>query len=77
MMSELFTIEEVNLMCIFDTSKRDALIAELTEAIPDFDEPELVEIAEGVLDKISTMSDEDFAALNLCPEYEEYDYEEV
>ena len=80
MMSELFTIEEVNLMCIFDTSSRDALIAELTGAISDFDEPELVEIAEGILDKLSKMSEEDFAALNLCPEYEEYeeyDYEEV
>ena len=71
-MYELFTIEEVNLMCIFDTSSRDALVAEITAAISDFDEPELVEIAENVVTKLAKISDADFAALELYPEYEDY-----
>jgi hypothetical protein len=74
-MDILFTVEEVNLMCIFDTSGRDALIASLTAAVPDFDEPELAEIAENVLVKLSRMSDEDFGALELYPEYDDYDKE--
>ena len=70
-MPELFTVEEINLMCVFDTSGRDALIAELTAAIPGFDEPELAGIAENVLSKLAKMSGADFAALELYPEYED------
>ena len=76
MMDELFTVEEVNLMCIFDTSSRSALIAELTAAIHGFDEPELTEIAGSVLTKLTKMSDADFTALELYPEYEDYDEEQ-
>jgi hypothetical protein len=75
MMFEQFTIEEVNLICIFDTSSKDALITELTAAVPEFDEPGLDEIAESVLAKLAKMSDADFAALELYPEYEDYDEE--
>ena len=71
-MNDLFTVEEVNLICIFDTSSRNALIESLTVAIQDFDEPELTEIAEGVRSRLSIMSDADFAALELYPEYEDY-----
>jgi hypothetical protein len=74
-MFEQFTVEEVNLICIFDTSSRDALIAGLCAALPDFDEPELAEITESVLGRLATMSDTDFDALELCPEYEDYDEE--
>ena len=76
-MYEQFNIEEVNLMCIFDTSSRAALIAEITAAIPEFEEPELTEIAENVLGKLATITDADFSALELYPEYEDYDEMEV
>jgi hypothetical protein len=75
-MFEQFTVEEINLMCIFDTSSRDALIAELTVAVPEFTEPELAEIAEGVLNRLSQMTDADFAALELYSEYGDYDEQE-
>ena len=45
----IFTIEEENLICIFDVTSRDALIAGICGALPDFDDPELREIAEGSL----------------------------
>jgi len=76
MMFELFTIEETNLICIFDTSGRSALIAELAAAVSNFEEPELTEIAETALCKLSKMSDTDFAALEFYPEYEDYDEEQ-
>jgi len=76
-MFERFTVEETNLMCIFDTSSRYTLIAELTAAVPEFDEPELSEIAENVLAKLEKMSDAEFSALELYPEYEDYDEQEV
>ena len=77
MMFEQFTVEETNLICIFDTGSRDALIAELSVAVPEFDDLEMEEIANNVLAKLSVMSDADFAALELYPEYGDYDDEEV
>ena len=76
-MFERFTVEETNLMCIFDTSSRDTLIAELMAAVPEFDEPELGEIAENVLAKLEKMSDAEFSALELYPEFEDYNEQEV
>jgi hypothetical protein len=73
-MNELFTVEEINLMCIFDTSSREKLIAELTSAIGDFDDAEMLEIAENVLRKLSDMSDGEYFPLDLFPEYEEVDF---
>jgi hypothetical protein len=72
-MTGQFTIEEINLMCIFDTSSKETLIAELLEAISGFEEPELAEIAQSVLYRLARMSDADFAALELYPEYGDYE----
>ena len=81
MMVEQFTVEEINLMGIFNAETRMALIAELEAALPDFDEPELIEITENVLAKLRKMSDADFDELELYPEYGEYDdyaeYDEI
>ncbi|MDR1322597.1 MAG: transposon-transfer assisting family protein [Gracilibacteraceae bacterium] len=71
-MNEIFTVPEVNLMGIFDVSSRENLIAELTGAAAEFEDEEMLEIAALALDKLSGMSDAEFAALDLCPEYEDY-----
>ena len=81
-MNELFTVEEINLICIFDISSRADLISEVSAAVGDFDtgdsqsDAELKEIAENVLAKLKGMNDADFAALELCPEYSDDDYYE-
>ena len=71
-----FTVEEENLLCIFDTSSRAAAIAEICGVLPDFDEPELREIAGDVLRKLEAMSGVEFAALDFSPEYFSDDEEE-
>jgi hypothetical protein len=76
-MFEQFTVEEINLMCIFDTSGRSRLISELTEAMQGFDNPELAEIAANALKKLNNMSDLEFAAIELYPEYGDNDETEV
>jgi len=43
--------------------------------MPDFDEPELVDIANNVIRKLKTMSDEDFSVLDFSPEYFDDDAE--
>lgn len=74
-MMEQFTVEEINLLCIFDTRSRDALIQDLTAAIHDFDDDEILEIAENALRKVTKMSGEDFAALDFCPMYDDDEME--
>jgi len=66
---DVFTVEEENLLCIFDISSRAKLISELSAVIPDFDDPEIREIADNALRKLNTMSDADFTAVHLTPAY--------
>ena len=73
----IFTVEEENLICIFDVGSRGALIAEIRGTLPDFDEPEMLEIAENVLAKLDVMDDEEFSALLFCPAYYNDDETEV
>lgn len=68
-----FTVEEINLMCIYDTSGRGRLLAGIRESLPDILEPELSELAQGVIGRLEAMTDREFAALDLAPEY---DFEE-
>jgi hypothetical protein len=75
-MNEPFTVEEVNLMCIYDAKSRLGLMDAIIDAMDDYEDDELLELAVGVADKLSKMSDADFAELNLCPEYgDDDDYE--
>lgn len=72
---EKFTVEEINLMCVYDTGTRTGLIAELeamqTHLEPD--ETELAELTRSATGKLSAMSDEEYAILSetLIPDYEE------
>lgn len=61
-----FTVEESNLMCIYNTGSRADLIAELTEMQNHLaaDESELKELTKTVLVKLSEMSDEEFDSLS-------------
>ena len=70
-MIEQFTVEEINLICVFNKQNRNELIFELIEAITDFEDDEMFEIAQTALNKVSKMSDEDFAALELYPVYDD------
>ena len=72
----MFTVEEINLICIFDISGRAALIDGIRAALPDFYEPEMREIAESALGKLETMTDAEFSAIDLTPEYDFEDDEE-
>lgn len=72
-----FTIEEENLICIFDVSNRTVLIHELRDSLSDFDEPELREIAENTIRKLNAISDAEFAELVLTPVYNVEESEET
>lgn len=68
-----FSFEEMNLMCIYNTGSRKDLISNLEEMRPhlDDDEMELKELTDSTLEKLRTMSDEEFDALELYPDFDE------
>ena len=72
---EKFTIEEINLMCIYNTGTRTGLIDELTAMSGHLepDETELSELTRSVTEKLSNMSDDEYLAITqaLVPDYEE------
>lgn len=68
-----FTNDEMNLMCIYDTGSRTGLMDALSEMRKELntDEIELRELTDSTLDKLSAMSDEDYAKLELYPDFDD------
>ena len=68
-----FTNGEMNLMCIYDTGNRTGLINALSEMRKelDTDEAALRELTDSTLNKLSAMSDEDYAKLELYPDFDD------
>jgi hypothetical protein len=66
----VFTVEEINLICVYDTSDRGRLLTGIRESLPHLLEPELKELAQGVIGRLEAMTDREFAALVLAPDYE-------
>lgn len=65
MIMDRFTVEETNLICIYNTGTREGLLDELSEMQTHLedDETELIELTKSVIDKISAMSNDDFDSL--------------
>lgn len=74
-MAMQFSNDEMNLMCIYsvDSETREGLIIALTDmlSVLGADEIELRTLTERTIIKLNSMSDEDFDALELIPDYEE------
>lgn len=71
-----FTFEEMNLMCIYNSSgTREGLIAALSEmrGYLEPDEDELRTLTDSALAKLGRMTDAEFAALDLFPDLETED----
>mgnify|MGYP002674365521 FL=1 len=68
-----FTNDEMNLMCIYDTGSRTGLMNALSEMRKELstDEIELRELTDSTLNKLSAMSDEDYAKLELYPDFDD------
>ena len=68
----MFTNGEINLLCIYNTGTREGLIAELTQMRDylDTEETELLALTDSALGKLRDMSDEEYAALDLFPDFD-------
>lgn len=61
-----FTVEETNLLSIFHTESRAALIEAVTAVMPDMD-GDMRELAVGCIAKLAALSEEEYAALSFVP----------
>jgi hypothetical protein len=60
-----FSAEEINLMAIFDTNTREALRNDLLSALHDVYEPEMIEVIGSTLEKLDSLTDEEFAEIGF------------
>ena len=68
-----FTNDEMNLMCIYDTGSRTGLMKALSEMRKELstDEVELRKLTDSTLNKLAAMSDEDYANMELYPDFDD------
>lgn len=63
-----FSQDEINLMCIYDTSDKAELLKELRFSVPYIEDMELKSITETVIDKLERMTNDEFSKLELEPD---------
>ena len=64
-MKNLFTVEESNLICIFQNGSRTKVMEDINRALKYIDDTDMIELCENVLEKLVKISDEEFALLNF------------
>ena len=62
---EKFTVEEINLMCVFDAAGRTELIEDICRVLPHLDDKDMEELANRVIGKLQNMTDDEFAEVVL------------
>ena len=67
-----FTFDEINLMCIYNTGTRTGRMQALTDMRWQLapDETELLELTDSALRKLGRIADEQFAELELVPDFD-------
>ena len=71
-MNDFFTIEEINLICIYSGMDRIKAIEGIAEILPEIDyDQDMIELACSALNKLSVITDEEFMDMNLTPVWEE------
>lgn len=73
-----FTFDEMNLMCIYNTGTKEGLINALKEmrGYLEPDEAELLTLTDSTLEKLSSMGDMEFEALELYPDFDDKEDED-
>ena len=64
-MNNKFTVEEVNLICIFEWKIRTKVISDIKKAIKYLDDDEMVELSNRVVAKLDDMTDKEFAEMEF------------
>ena len=62
-----FTQDEINLMCLYDTSDKAQLLTGLRLALPYIEDAELIAMVTTVISKLERISSDEFSRLDLVP----------
>jgi len=62
---EDFSVPELNLMCIYDTSSRENLLKSLNEGLKDTYDSEMIELFELVIEKLRKTDDTVFSEIGF------------
>ena len=60
-----FTVEEINFMCVFETQDRTQILEDIRRVMPHIKDSDMEKLAEQVLGKLQSMTDEEFAEVSL------------
>ncbi len=71
-----FTPDEVNLICIYDTSNRERLIKEMGRSFKLVADKELADIMWSAIRKLGSMTDTEYSELELMPTITDEDTED-
>lgn len=71
-----FTSDEMNLICIYDTSDKAELEKQLRLSVPYIENAELREITETVINKLERMTAEEFEQTEFIPTVTSEDMED-
>ena len=63
-----FTVEEINLMCCFNTSSRKRLIGDMKSVTLNDVDSEIAELMYKTIQKLEAMSDAEFEELYIMPD---------
>lgn len=66
-MNNPFNVEEVNLICIYQSKDRAVVIQGIRGALPHLKDLDMLELAKQVLAKLEHMTDAEFAELEFVP----------
>lgn len=64
-MTHNFTVEEVNLICIFAGESRSQVIGDIERALQYLDDLDMEELSNRIIGKLRNMTDEEFEQLEL------------
>lgn len=70
-----FTVDEMNIISIYDTSGRDNVISEMKQALPFVDDKEIREIMTAAILKLERMTDTEFSGIEFLSDTEPEDLE--
>lgn len=71
----IFNVEEKNILALFHARSRQGTIDNFKMILGNIEDTELEEVCQHIFDKLTKMSDEEYATLDLKPD-EEFEFEE-
>ena len=72
-----YSMEEINLMCIYDCTSRSSLIDNLEEAAEYVYDPDMLKLIDQTIEKLQHTTDNEFAVLPLVPAWDDVETEDT